>query len=241
MDELSNVTGSITRLIAAVGGGVSAIMVCYAGVMWMMSGGDPQGMAKAKMGFMGALGGLIVVGLAFIVPMIVSRAVIEPVGGVAVNQDVGFDCDQVLKRQFVFQRGASDADRLNVVIRQVQSTRGSECPSDVWNPLVNDDGHKIGEAPWDKVNGCFSATEIADPGTDATKIKTVKAASVGDTGVPRGLRQQNDLEMPPRVASGRDRDNNIIIYWDHNPERRPASQAACWMYSSRLTLWEEEY
>lgn len=238
MDELGNVTGSVTRLLAAVGGGVSAIMVCYAGLMWMLSGGDPQGMAKAKMGFMGALGGLVVVGLAFIVPMIVSRAVIEPVGGVAVNSEVGFDCDHVLKRQLVFQRGASDADRMNVVIKQVQSTRGGECPSDVWNPLVNDEGHKEKTIDGKSVGGCFGGDELSSA---ADKVEQVKSAGVGDTVVPRGLRQQNDLEKPPRLASGRDRDNNIIVYWDHNAERRPASQAVCWMYSDRLSLWEEEY
>ena len=239
MDELGNVTGSITRLIAAIGGGASAIMVAYAGFQWILSGGDPQGMAKAKMGLIGALGGLVVVGLAFIVPMIVSRAVIEPVGGVAVRSEVGFDCDHTLKRQLVFQRGASDADRMNVVIKQIQSTRGAECPSDVWNPQVDDEGFK-GAGGGDKTTGCFSETE-SKAGTSDEDKATVRAAKVGDTLVPRGLRQQNDLGLPAREASGRDRENNIIVYWSHDAERRPASQAACWMYAARLSLWEEEY
>ena len=241
MDELGNVTGSIARLIAAIGGGASAIMVCYAGLQWILSGGDPQGMAKAKMGLIAALGGLVVVGLAFIVPMIVSRAVIEPVGGVAVRSEVGFDCDQVLKRQLVFQRGASDSARMNVLIKQVQSTRGSECPSDLWNPLVDDDGMKSKTIGSDDVAGCFSANEAATPGADATKQEAVRGAKVGDTLVPRALRQKNDLGEPAREASGRDNENNIIVYFSHLADRRPASQAACWMYAARLSLWEEEY
>ena len=63
MSELGLLRAALPGLLIIVGGGVCTIMVGYAWIMWMMSGGDPQGMAKAKMALLGALGGLVVVGL----------------------------------------------------------------------------------------------------------------------------------------------------------------------------------
>ena len=62
---------------------------------------------QARLALMGAIAGLVIVGIAFIVPRIISQAVIEPVGGVALGSDVGLNCDSVLRSQLVFQRGAS--------------------------------------------------------------------------------------------------------------------------------------
>ena len=68
MQELATVMSNIARLLAIVGGGLSAIAVCYAGILWMTASGDPQKMGQARMALMGAVGGLVIVGVAFIVP-----------------------------------------------------------------------------------------------------------------------------------------------------------------------------
>ena len=94
-------------------------------------------MGQARTALIGAIGGLVVVGIAFIVPRVISQAVIEPVGGVSLQSDTGFDCDQTLRQQLVFQRGASTSSNINEIIAQIQATR-SECPTDVWNPLSAD-------------------------------------------------------------------------------------------------------
>ena len=156
MEELATIMGNVARLLAIVGGGLSAVAVCYAGIMWMTASGDPNKMGQARMALMGAVGGLVIVGIAFIVPRIISQAVIEPVGGVSLQSDVGLDCDRVLRNQLIFQRGASTAAKMNVVIRQIQAQR-DECTSESWDPTVND--AVTGGAA--AANKCFAAVPSA--------------------------------------------------------------------------------
>ena len=41
-----------------------------------------------------------------------------------------------------------------------------------------------------------------------------------------------------RYASGRDRDNNIIIHWTTIPvDKLPTDNAKCWLYVERLSAW----
>ena len=238
MEELATIMGNVARLLAIVGGGLSAVAVCYAGIMWMTASGDPNKMGQARMALMGAVGGLVIVGIAFIVPRIISQAVIEPVGGVSLESDVGLDCDRVLRNQLIFQRGASTEAKMNVVIRQIQAQR-NECSSETWNPEVNDDtsfGVKAvagvgGAAGTPAQQGCF---------TDAAASASA-TARIGDTEIPRSLRDANVAAGQVRSGSGRDSSNNIIVYWDGSAAKRPSDGAICWLYVSRLRVWDENY
>ena len=49
--------------------------------------------------------------------------------------DTRNDCDQLLRNQIKFQRGASTEGRMNEVIRQIQNQRDS-CMAELWNPLI---------------------------------------------------------------------------------------------------------
>ena len=241
MEELGSVMGNVARLVAMVGGGLSAIAVCYAGILWMTSGGDPQKAGQARLALMGAIAGLVIVGIAFIVPRIISQAVIEPVGGVALGSDVGLNCDAVLRSQLVFQRGASTTSNMAVVIRQIQAQR-QECPPDVWNPQVNDGGYQATAGDLDPdgdpdtddaippTQGCFG-TGMGNQGVNA---------KIGASVVPRSLRDGNEDAGAVRSTSGRDSDNNIVVYWG-NANLRPSDSAACWLYVSRLRTWSENY
>ena len=230
MEELASVMNNVARLVAMIGGGLSTICFCWAGIQWMTASGDPQKVGQARTALMGAMGGLIIVGIAFIAPRVISQVIIEPVGGVDINTDVGTNCDQILKNQFVFQRGASTADNMNVVIRQIQSTRES-CALETWNPeVVDNDGGGV-KQPTGHAESCFGATTIA--------ADQWKAQEIGDTVVPRGLRDQNDAERIVRPSSGRDSDNNILVYWDE--DNRPSDDAKCWLYVDRLRVWDENY
>lgn len=40
--------------------------------------------------------------------------------------------------------------------------------------------------------------------------------------------------------SGRDDDNNIIVYWSKEPARKPAEHANCWLYIATLQTWFAE-
>ena len=230
MEELISVMNNVARLVAVIGGGLSTICFCWAGIQWMTAAGDPQKVGQARTALMGAMGGLIIVGIAFIAPRVISQMIIEPVGGVDINTDVGTNCDQILRNQLVFQRGASTAENMNVVIRQIQSQRDS-CAIETWDPKVVDhSGSGVGQPTGDD-DSCFG-TSVAD---DAWAEEGV----VGDTRVPRGLRVQNDSEKAVRNSSGRDADNNIIVYWDK--DKRTTDDAKCWLYVDRLRVWDENY
>ena len=242
MDELASIFNNVARLVAIVGGGISTVALCYAGIMWMTASGDPQKMGQARMVLMGAIGGLVIVGIAFIVPRIVSQAVIEPVGGVALGGEAGADCDQVLKNQLVFQRGASTTQNMNVVIRQIQAQR-DECTSETWDPEVSDGvATGTGNAADQPIGDAASCL-----GTDGGAALVVGTAHddwenvrIGDTQVPRSLHDKNDPTESVRQESGRDSDNNIIVYWSLDA-KRPTDDSKCWLYVSRLRIWDEEY
>ena len=85
MDELSHVLAAVARLVVVLGGGLCTVMVAYAGIKWMTGAGDPQEMSKARMALLGALGGLVLVGVGFVGPRVVNEVVVKPVGGVSVD------------------------------------------------------------------------------------------------------------------------------------------------------------
>ena len=239
MEELSTIFTNGGRLLAAVAGGLSILTLCYAGIMWMTASGDPNKMGQARTAVLGSIGGLVIAGIAFIVPGIISRTIIEPAGGTSLSVDAGFDCDATLRQQLVFQRGASTADNMNEIISQLQATR-QECPTDVWNPEVNDATGVLDTS----ANECFSATELGVVDLDVatpTAVVAVTNAEVGDQKVPRGLRSQNNDIGNIRQTSGRDSDNNIIVYWSAEDSERPSDGASCWLYVDRLRSWSENY
>ena len=227
MEELSTIFNNVGLLVAALAGGLSLVMFGFAGIQYMTAQGDPQGMSKAKMSVIGAVVGLAIAGLAFVMPGIISRLIVEPAGGQDVSGgSVGADCDQLLRNQLVFQRGASTAGRMGEVIRQIQSTRDN-CVSELWSPAVDDT---------DPFTKCWSSRQdYASP----------LVAKVGDLTVPRSLYTGFD-DTPGtgdaiRETSGRDSDNNIIVYWSATAGSTPADASKCWMFVSRLNVWDENY
>ena len=236
MEELSTIFNNVGLLVAAIAGGISLVMFGFAGIQYMTAQGDPQGMSRAKMSVIGAVVGLAIAGLAFVMPGVISRLIIEPAGGQGIASDAGADCDQLLRNQFVFQRGASTSGRMNEVIRQIQSQR-DDCVSELWNPSSVDatagsPGTPAQPGP-DGVLG--TADDIpAVPGASASHPNCV--SPIGGQSVPRGLAPGGIT----RLESGRDSANNIIIYFHATDNsRRPADASSCWMFVSRLNTWAE--
>ena len=139
--------------------------------------------------------------------------------------EVGSDCDQLLKNQLVFQRGASTATRMNEVIRQIQAQR-DDCLSELWDPTV-DDSNAYADS-----TGCWAAD------TDAQRQDNPK---VGDITVPAGLYDGRGQDAKVRANSGRDADNNVIVYWSNADGKSPSDGASCWLYVSRLNIWDKNY
>ena len=151
MQELLSIGTAIATVVAILVGVVATIMVAYAGLMYATAAGDPQKTGIAKNAFIGS----IIAGVAFIGPRIVTDMVIKSVGGIAVETEVGLNCDGILRNQLVFQRGASTESRMNTVIARIQSQH-TECASDVWAPEVVD----IVTTTGSEVGRCFGDTPV---------------------------------------------------------------------------------
>lgn len=134
------------------------------------------------------------------------------------------DCDQLLRNQLKFQRGASTAARMNEVIRQIQN-QGDSCMAEHWNPMVDDTTGTPG------ILNCFEDVATA----------TGNIAAVGITIVPAGLRTDSNLAKQVRTTSGRDSDNNLIVYWSSEMTKRPADGSVCWLYAAHLNVWDESH
>ena len=224
MEELATIFNNAGILVAALAGGLSLVMFGFAGIQYMTAQGDPQGMSRAKMSVIGAVVGLAIAGLAFVMPAIVSRIIIEPAGGQRVDITPGQNCDRLLKNQFVFQRGASTAARMNEVIRQVQA-RYDSCEPEVWNPRVD----VLAYFP----KSCWG------PGGLGELIPV--GPFIGGMIVPRGLRI---YDGSVRRYSGRDNENNVLVYWDlkgtltdTSDDLVPSDGSHCWLYVKRLNQW----
>ena len=227
MDEMISIIGNLARLVVVAGGGFSVLAIAFAGFNFMTANGDAHKMNQAKMGAFGAIGGMVLMGIAFMAPGIISRTIIEPAGGQALTTEAGMDCDEVLKSQLVFQRGASTDDRMNVIIRQIQAQR-QECSQDAWNPIVDDTNGRDGAA-----SACFGNT-VANAAWAGIKV--------GASDIPTGLRASPEANIPTgkvRAASGRDSNNNIIVYFGAG--NRPSDNAKCWMYTASLRVWDQNY
>ena len=233
MQELMTIGTAIATVVAVLVGVVVTIVVAYAGFMYATAAGDPQKTGIAKNAFVGAFIGLIIASVAFIGPRIITDMVIKPVGGVAIESEIGLNCDGILRNQLVFQRGASTESRMNVVIAQIQS-QNEDCSSDVWNPNVVD--YDAEADP--KTGQCFNA----NGGEDFTPDEDAESWVVGDQSMAEGLlRKDADDKYVPRTTSGRDSDNNVIVYWAPDIADRPSDGASCWLYFARLRSWHENF
>ena len=249
MEELMSIGTNIATLIAIGVATVSAVIVAFAGFQYATAAGDPQKVGLAKSSFVGAFIGLVIASLAFIGPRIVTDMVIKPVGGVALDTQVGLNCDSVLRNQLIFQRGASTKDRMQVVISQIQAQQ-QECAKDVWDPEAIDlgkataaSGVAAGINGQDSTDGamglCFTSSGGFAATDDAATIE------VGDQSFPGGLTREGGTSTAkkyyPRSTSGRDSENNIIVYWADGVAKRPSDAASCWLYFARLRSWHENF
>ena len=239
MEELMSIGTNIATLVAIGVATVSAVIVAFAGFQYATAAGDPQKVGLAKSSFVGAFIGLVIASLAFVGPRIVTDMVIKPVGGVALDTQVGLNCDSVLRNQLIFQRGASTKDRMQVVISQIQSQQ-QECAKDVWKPVAIDLSDLvsggIAPGPDGEKGQCYVTGGGFASGVGAQDIK------VGDQVLPKGLvRFVMGQGSFPRTTSGRDSENNIIVYWADDVAERPSDAASCWLYYSRLRSWHENF
>ena len=125
-------------------------------------------------------------------------------GGVSLNIQAKLNCDEVLRSQLVFQRGATSKSRIQAVIAQVQFHE-PECARDVWKPVAIDMSATTGL--------CYRSSRGYT--TAGTQLQ------VGGRALPESLQRTVGGNQTPRHTSGRDSGNNIIVYWADNTADRP--------------------
>ena len=145
-------------------------------------------------------------------------------GGVSLNIQAKLNCDEVLRSQLVFQRGATAKSRIQAVIAQVQFHE-PECARDVWKPVAIDMSATTGL--------CYRSSKGYT--TAGTQLK------VGGQALPESLQRTVGGNQTPRYTSGRDSENNIIVYWADNTADRPSDAASCWLYYSDLRTWHGNF
>ena len=214
METIISVIGNVARVVALLGGVLSAVFIAYAGIQWMTATGDPQRMSPARMSLIGAVIGLVIVGVAFLVPGVISEMVIEPSGGIAVEVEYSTDCDAILKRQLVTHRTASRYNHMNYLIDRIQADR-DECGSGLWDPEV---GEEV--TPHTIAGSCFV-------GSDSTAEGDLKVDGVA---VPSSL-----WISVSQSKTGRDSENNILVLFKVG--NLPSDSSVCWLYSSSLDVW----
>ena len=223
MEGILTIVHGIAWFSAALGASVSAIFVVYAGFLYMSSQGDPQKAAQARSALIGVAVGLTIIGGGFIIPMMISKYVIEPAGGIRVDPRAQSDCDGFLKNQLVFQRNVTDHERMQFLIKQIQG-RQAGCEREFWNPQVKQaHGYTV---------GCPAEGDS-------------QRDDIGGVYVPDGLRNSSNIKN----ISSRDSDNNILVFFVHpndtgvDEDRRglPADSSICWLYVSSFSTWGQEY
>ena len=224
------------RFVAMVGILASVPLFAWAGWMYMSSMGDPNRSASARNSVVCVCVGIVIIGCAFLIPGMVSDAVVAPVGGVTFEVEGTVNCDQILRDHLVLNREASNAYRINFVVQRIQA-KFDECRKETWNPSarVEPDGMRSIQQsePWQVFPGCY---------TGSGGQNYVAGVPV-PPGLPGGTSRGSEFASE---WSGRDAYNNIIVHWSQfiagGSERGlPSDSSVCWLYISSIDDWIEGY
>ena len=207
------VISGAARAVALIGGALSALFVIWAGIQWMTASGDPQKMAQARMSLIGTVVGVVIVGIGFLIPGVISEFIIEPAGGVAIESSPGINCDGILRDRLLVYRAASTHQGMNLLVKQVQSQR-KECDPGIWNPVVK-------------------AATVADG--DGCRDVGADPATVGGLVVPGSFWSGSGPELDG--VSGRNSRNSVMVYWDDVD--KPSDGSFCWLYNDTFDAWSE--
>ena len=231
MDVILGMFSNLWGLLAGFGFVVAVGCGIWSGVQFMLAQGDPQKVAQARMGFVGVVVGLLMIGTAFIVPQVIQDEVVEE--NIPRNiPSASNSCDRTLQTQLKFQTAASTAERMRAVVRSIQ-LRGGDCASDVWNPLIydlKDNGEHVNVSS----NTVVSGVEL----TGATPAGCGKAETIDGIAVPSTMRVGGavaNTKDTVRNKPGRDANGNIIVHFVSTA--RPCDNAVCWLYVDSLDTW----
>ena len=238
MEEISSVINNVARLILYAGGSVFTIAVCVAGFFYMTAFGDPQKQNVARGALVGAFVGIMIMGVSFLAPRVISNMVLEPAGlaGLA-NVEAG-GCDGTLRKALVTHRSVGHGAQVNRMVATIHAQRAADCGRDVWMPFVLVNGAVPPGSSAALTTGGFNA----NCGIQST-VATVPSADIGNTEIPMSLfyvarSRQVGNTTNPYGSFARDAKGNILIQFHGN--FRPTNGAECWLYVAEAGYWDYE-
>ena len=147
MEEFTSAINNLTVLLIVIGGSIFTLCLAAGAILFMTAAGDPHKQQLAKAALMGAVVGVVVLAMSPIAPRVLSRFVIEPSGGQALDRVGQSGCDDTLRSSLITQRGVGTASRANSMIAQIQAQRRNECASETWAPEIAGDQGCEGTLP----------------------------------------------------------------------------------------------
>lgn len=215
MEGILTAVGGINRLLIYFGGAVATIFIAWAGFQYMMAAGDPQRQGVARNALIGAVVGVVIMGLAFLVPPLLSQEVIEPAGGEALLTEMpGINCDGQLQALLINTTTANNKARVEALVDFLQGRNRENCGAEMWDPEIASAVHGSCTAPTG-----FVSSGVFQGWTFPQALKLSGNAFPGGTGhVVRRSR------------------GDIIVHFDK--DHPPADGAHCWVYHSRLGSWQ---
>ena len=223
MEEFTSAINNLTMLLIIIGGSIFTLCVAVGAILYMTAAGDPHKQQIARGALVSSLLGVVILAMSPIAPRVLSRFVIEPSGGQALDRVGQAGCDRTLRSALVTQRGVSTTTRVNSMIRQIQAQRRSDCSSETWNPSVAASGID------NEASGCL---DLKSPNYGASPPQN--HGTLGSTLIPRSLGEAaaNDAD-----GIARDADGNIMVLFATGS--RPTDGALCWMYQASADIWDQ--
>ena len=224
MEEFTSAINNLTMLLIIIGGSIFTLCVAVGAILYMTAAGDPHKQQIARGALVSSLLGVVILAMSPIAPRVLSRFVIEPSGGQALDRVGQAGCDRTLRSALVTQRGVSTDDRVNSMIRQIQAQRRSDCASETWDPQV-----AAGE-----VGAASDACLFKD-----APSSTESYGTIGSTLIPRSL---GSAAASDGDGIARDADGDILVMF-HVPAsgvaKRPTDGAKCWLYLANADIWDQ--
>ena len=217
MEELTSALNNLTVLLIVIGGSLFTLCLAAGAILYMTAAGDPHKQQLARGALLSSLIGVVILAMSPIAPRVLSRFVIEPSGGQALDRVGQASCDRTLRSSLITQRGVSTAVRANSMIRQIQAQRRNECSADTWDPEVEEGDDK---------QACAFASGTGD---------AKKYAKIGATDLPKSLGEAGDVEDEDGLT--RDAAGNILVSFKDGS--LPTDGSKCWMYVANADIWDQ--
>ena len=186
-------------------------------ISYMGAGGDQQKVQQGVAGMRNSLIGAVLIGGAGLILNFVVLDIVRPAGGDVGSIGQGINCDSLLRQQLIASPLATaNVANANAIVVSIQSQRGDDCPSDSWNPEIDDSVVDITGFPVNVPQSLMSAGS-----TPAT------AGGFRDSPVRGG---NGDVGIIFDGSSG-------THSYNGQPRTRTLDQANRWMYIANAGTW----